>query len=196
METLRPWLESVQLHADVLSEHFSEDIFALDLGALSDYLLGKALGQPASKLPQVPAVYRDASSFFAASYLTAGLKSLLQDVLSGLTGGKGGRVLKLVTPFGGGKSHTLAALLHGALSRSALDALPEAKGLPRPESAKVAVVDGQFFDVAVGKQVPNEGFKAQTIWGWIAWALGGQRGLRAGSAAGRTARCSWRGSDH
>ena len=176
METLRPWLESVQLHADVLSEHFSEDIFALDLGALSDYLIGKALGLPAARLPQVPAVYRDASSFFAASYLTVGLKSLLQDVLGGLSGGKGGRVLKLVTPFGGGKSHTLAALLHSALSRSALDVLSEAKGLPRPESAKVAVVDGQFFDVAVGKQVPKEGFKAQTIWGWIAWALGGQEG--------------------
>ena len=176
METQRPWLESVQLHPDVLSEHFSEDIFALDLGALSDYLIGKTLGLPEARLPQVPVVYRDAASFFAASYLTAGLKSLLQDVLGGLSGEKGGRVLKLVTPFGGGKSHTLTALLHSTLSRSALDALPEAEGLPRPENAKIAVVDGQFFDVAVGKQVPKGGFKAQTIWGWIAWALGGREG--------------------
>ena len=176
METQRPWLECVQLHADVLSERFSEDIFALDLGALSDYLMGKAIGLPAAKLPQVPAVYRDASSFFAASYLTAGLKSLLQDVLGGLSGAQGGRVLKLVTPFGGGKSHTLAALLHGTVSRNALDTLPEAEGLPRPGSANVAVVDGQFFDATVGKQVPKEGFVAQTIWGWTAWALGGHEG--------------------
>lgn len=176
METQRPWLECVQLHADVLSEHFSEDIFALDLGALSDHLTGKALGLPEPDLPQVPAVYRDAGSFFVASYLTAGLKALLEDVLGGLSGAEGGRVLKLVTPFGGGKSHTLAALLHGASSRSALDALPETKGLPRPENANVAVVDGQFFDVAVGKQVPKEGFAVQTIWGWIAWALGGRKG--------------------
>ena len=173
---LRPWLECVQLHPDVLSEHFSEDVFALDLGALSDYLNGSALGLPASDLPQVPAVYRDARSFFAASYLTAGLRSLLQDVLGGLSGGKGGRVLKLVTPFGGGKSHTLAALLHGALSRTALDALPEAEGLPRPASTNVAVVDGQFFDAAAGKRVPNGGFTARTIWGWIAWALAGSEG--------------------
>ena len=176
METQRPWLECVQLHADVLSEHFSEDIFALDLGALSDYLIGKAMGLPAARLPQVPAIYRDAGSFFAASYLTAGLKSLLQDVLGGLSGAQTGRVLKLVTPFGGGKSHTLAALLHGAVSRNALDTLPEAEGLPRPRGANVAVVDGQFFDAAVGKQVPKEGFVAQTIWGWIAWALGGREG--------------------
>ena len=176
METQRPWLECVQLHADVLSEHFSEDIFALDLGALSDYLIGKAMGLPAARLPQVPAIYRDAGSFFAASYLTAGLKSLLQDVLGGLSGAQTGRVLKLVTPFGGGKSHTLAALLHGAVSRNALDTLPEAEGLPRPRDANVAVVDGQFFDAAVGKQVPKEGFVAQTIWGWIAWALGGREG--------------------
>ncbi len=176
METQRPWLECVQLHADVLSERFSEDIFALDLGALSDHLIGKALGLPAATLPQVPAVYRDAGSFFAASYLTAGLKSLLRDVLGGLSGAQGGRVLKLVTPFGGGKSHTLAALLHGAVSRNALDTLPESEGLPRPGSANVAVVDGQFFDAAVGKQVPKEGFVVQTIWGWIAWALGGRDG--------------------
>ena len=174
--TRRPWLECVQLHADVLADDFSEDIFALDLGALSDYLTGDALGLPAVELPQVPAVYRDARSFFAASYLTAGLKSLLQDVLGGLDGAQGGRVLKLVTPFGGGKSHTLAALLHGALSRDALDSLPESKGLPRPADVRVAVVDGQFFDVVVGKKAPKAGFTAQTIWGWIAWALGGVEG--------------------
>ena len=173
---LRPWLECVQLHPDVLSEHFSEDVFALDLGTLADYLKGSALGLPAADLPLVPAVYRDARSFFAASYLTAGLKSLLQDVLGGLSGGKHGRVLKLVTPFGGGKSHTLAALLHGTLSRTALDALPEAAGLPRPTSANVAVVDGQFFDAAVGKRVPNGGFTARTIRGWVAWALAGSEG--------------------
>ena len=176
METQRSWLKCVQLHPDVLAEHFSEDIFALDLGALSDHMIGKKLGLPEADLPRVPAVYRDARSFFAASYLTEGLKALLEDVLGGLSAAESVRVLKLVTPFGGGKSHTLAALLHGALSRSALDAVPEAKGLPRPENAKVAVVDGQFFDASVGKEVPKEGFAVQTIWGWIAWALAGRKG--------------------
>ena len=107
--TVPPWLECVDLHPDVLSDEFSEDIFALDLGALSDYLIGRDLGLPDSKLPRVPAVYRDPDSFFRASFLTTGLKSLLDDVLGRLSGSQGSRVLKLVTPFGGGKSHTLAA---------------------------------------------------------------------------------------
>ena len=173
---LRPWLECVDLHPDVLSEDFSEDVFALDLGSLSDYLIGKNLGLPDSDLPRVPAAYRDADSFFQASYLTRGLKSLLEDVLGHLTGAHGNRVLKLLTPFGGGKSHTLAALLHAARSRAALDALPEASGLPRPERVRVAVVDGQFLDARVGKRVPNEDATARTLWGWVAWALGGPEG--------------------
>ena len=176
MTFVRPWLECVDLHPDVLSEDFSEDIFALDLGALSDYLIGTDLGSPASELPRVPAVYRDADSFFRASYLTSGLKSLLEDVLGRLTGAHGNRVLKLLTPFGGGKSHTLAALLHAARSRAALDTLPEASGLPHPERVRVAVVDGQFFDATTGKRVPTENITARTIWGWIAWALGGRAG--------------------
>jgi predicted AAA+ superfamily ATPase len=97
---IKPWVESVILHPDVLSPDFSEDIFALDLGPLAD----------GNK--NVPAVYRDPEQFFRASYLTNGLKSLLQDVLSRLSGGAGNRVLKLITPFGGGKSHTLASLFH------------------------------------------------------------------------------------
>ncbi len=173
---LHPWLQCVDLHPDVLSDDFSEDIFALDLGGLSDYLIGKDLGQADAHLPRVPAVYRDADNFFAASYLTSGLKSLLEDVLGRLAGADGNRVLKLLTPFGGGKSHTLAALLHAARSRATLDTLPEAVGLPKPESVRVAVVDGQFFDATSGKRVPSGDITARTVWGWIAWALGGREG--------------------
>ena len=173
---LRPWLECVDLHPDVLSRESSDDLFALDLGPLSDYLIGTERGAPAAELPRVPAVYRDAGSFFAASYLTSGLRSLLDDVLGRLSGARGNRVLKLMTPFGGGKSHTLAALLHAARSRASLDALPEAAGLPRPERVRVAVVDGQLFDATAGRRAPQEGVAAQTIWGWIGWALGGRAG--------------------
>ena len=173
---LRPWLECVDLHPDVLSRESSDDLFALDLGPLADYLIGKERGAADAELPRVPAVYRDAGSFFAASYLTGGLRSLLDDVLGRLSGARGNRVLKLMTPFGGGKSHTLAALLHAARSRASLDALPEAAGLPRPERVRVAVVDGQLFDATAGRRAPQEGVAAQTIWGWIGWALGGRDG--------------------
>src|SRR5262245_9517215 len=138
-EPIRPWVEVVSLHPDVLSENFSEDIFALDLGPLAD---GNA---------NVPAVYRDPEHFFRTSYLTSGLRSLLEDVLSRLSGGTGNRVLKLVTPFGGGKSHTLAALFHAARSREAVDVISESRGLPRPDHVRTAVFDGQFFDATSGK---------------------------------------------
>lgn len=88
------------------------------------------------------------------------------------TEGQATAFFKLPTPFGGGKSHTLAALLHGARSRAALDALPEADRAAPPGAG--AVVDGQFFDAQVGKRVPQEGFAAKTVWGWIAWALAGR----------------------
>ena len=74
---IKPWVEVAALHPDVLAENFSEDIFALDLGPLAD---GNA---------NVPAVYRDPEHFFRASYLTKGLRGLLQDVLSRLEGGAG-----------------------------------------------------------------------------------------------------------
>ena len=161
---LKPWVEAVALHPDVLAEHFSEDIFALDLGPLAD-------GNP-----HVPAVYRDPEQFFRASYLTSGLRSLLHDVLERLAGGAGSRVLKLVTPFGGGKSHTLAALFHAARNRAALDTLPEGNALPRPGKVRVAVFDGQFFDATHGKAIPGEALQAQTLWGWLAWSLAGRAG--------------------
>lgn len=34
--SLKPWIEVVSLHPDVLSENFSEAIFALDLGLLAE----------------------------------------------------------------------------------------------------------------------------------------------------------------
>ena len=172
----RPWLQCVALHPDVLADDFSEDIFALDLGPLADYLIARDLGRLESGPGQVPAVYRDADSFFAASYLTDGLRSLLGDVLGRLAGTQGNRVIRLQTPFGGGKSHTLAALLHAARSRAVLDALPEAAGLARPTGVRVAVVDGQFFDPTKGKSAPDGNICARTLWGWIAWTLGGQDG--------------------
>src|SRR5271157_70773 len=161
---IKPWVEVVSLHPDVTSENFSEDIFALDLGPLAD-------GNP-----KVLAVYRDPEHFFRSSYLTKGLRSLLQDVLSRLEGGAGNRVLKLMTPFGGGKSHTLASLLHAARNRNALDVIPEGIGLPKPGSVRWAVFDGQFFDATNGKAIPGEKFRARTMWGWIAWSLGKKKG--------------------
>jgi hypothetical protein len=164
-EKPKPWIESVHLHPDVLKENAETDIFALDLGPLAD---GSGAVAP---------VYRDAESFFRASYLAPGLKSLLDEVLKRLAGGGGSPVLKLITPFGGGKSHAMAALFHAAKDRKALDVLPEAKGLARPSDVHVAVVDGQFYNAQKGKE--SDGIRAQTLWGWLGLKLGGKSGYEA-----------------
>jgi hypothetical protein len=163
-DAIKPWLEVVSLHPDVISDDFSEDIFALDLGPLAE---GRST---------VPAAYRDPQNFFRTSYITRGLRSLLEDVLSRLSGGKGNRVLKLLTPFGGGKSHTLAGIYHASQNRSALNVIPEGQKLPDCAKSRVAVFDGQFFDATNGKLIPGENFRARTMWGWIAWSLGGKEG--------------------
>lgn len=161
-EQIRPWIEIVSLNPDVLSEQFSEDIFALDLGPLAD-------GNP-----KVPVLYRNPEQFFKSSYLTKGLRSLLKDVLERLNGTPGNRVIKLVTPFGGGKSHTLAALFHAAKTRKSLNVIPEGKGLPNIGHVDVAVFDGQFFDATNGKKIESEDLQIRTLWGWIAYSLGGK----------------------
>ena len=148
-ETIRPWIEIVSLNPDVLSEEFSEDIFALDLGPLAD-------GNP-----KVPVLYRNPEQFFKSSYLTKGLRSLLKDVLERLNGTPGNQIIKLVTPFGGGKSHTLAALYHAAKNRKSLNGIKEAKGFPDPGTVNVAVFDGQFFDATNGKEV--DGLHIRTL---------------------------------
>ncbi len=157
--TLRPWTDLVKLHPDVEAGALTEAVFAIDLGAI-------AAGDP-----NVPVVNRDAEAFFRATYLTADLRKLLEEVLASLAGRSGyNRVLKLRTPFGGGKSHTLASLLHAARRRDALDNIPEAQGFARPENVAVAVFDGEKFDARNGKTLEN-GQTIRTMWGWLAWQI-------------------------
>ncbi len=156
---LRPWTDLVKLHPDVEGGALTEAVFAIDLGAI------------ASGDPNVPVVNRDPEAFFRATYLTADLQKLLEEVLASLAGKSGyNRVLKLRTPFGGGKSHTLASLLHAARKREALDGIPEGKRFARPKNVAVAVFDGEKFDARNGKEV-EDGRTIRTMWGWLAWQI-------------------------
>jgi hypothetical protein len=160
---LRPWTDLVKLHPDVESGALTEAVFAIDLGAIASGDLN------------VPVVNRDPEAFFRATYLTADLRRLLDEVLAALAGRAGyNRVLKLRTPFGGGKSHTLAALLHAARNREALDSIPEGKEFARPENVAVAVFDGEKFDARNGKEIDG-GRTIRTMWGWLAWQIDPER---------------------
>lgn len=162
IHSLKPWTELVKLHPDVESGSLAEAVFAIDLGALS------------AKDPTAPPVYRDPDAFFMATYVTVDLRRMLEEVLASLAGqGNYNRVLKLRTPFGGGKSHTMAALLHAARSRKSLNQIPECRHLANPGPVDVAVFDGEKFTALGGKEVaPNQ--TVNTIWGWIAWQIGEQ----------------------
>jgi len=168
MMKLRPWTEIVKLHPDVESGQTAMAAYAIDLGALVD------------NDPNVPVAYRDAESFFRITYPTEGMRRLLAEVLGRLTGQGGDRVLQLRSPFGGGKSHSLAALYHAARSRAALAQLGECTDLPDPGVVRVAVFDGEKFDALTGKEVDGPASaeasagkqRIRTMWGWLAWQLG------------------------
>ena len=156
---LRPWTDVAALHPDVENDNLTEAVFAIDVGAIAE-------GDK-----RVPLVNRDAEAFFRSTYMTADLKLLLTETLASLACADGyNRVLKLRTPFGGGKSHTLATLLHAARNRQALNLIPEAANLPDPGVVDVAVFDGEKFS-AQGKELTG-GRVICTMWGWIAWQLG------------------------
>ncbi|MDZ7704514.1 MAG: DUF499 domain-containing protein [Trueperaceae bacterium] len=95
--------------------------------------------------------------------------------------GEGGEaVVQLRTPFGGGKTHTLIGLYH--LIDSAADIEDEAgirellddAGLEHIPHARVAVVVGTELDVNPHEVEP--GVTVRTVWGHIAYQLGGKEG--------------------
>jgi predicted AAA+ superfamily ATPase len=95
---LKPWTQIVIPHQDIRDGNLDNAVFAASLSAV---IRGDA---------NCPKVYKDARSFFEATYLTRELKQLLADVLNGLSWKGGDRVLQLRTPFGGGKTHSLVSL--------------------------------------------------------------------------------------
>ena len=142
------WWQVTTPHEDIRKGRMSEAIFAVDLG---EAVYGNA-----------PLEYRDASIFFQKTYLTQGLKNLLENVLSRLSGGKGDPVIQLQTPFGGGKTHALLALYHAVENRENVKHLEVISKLPEPKNAKVVVFVGTQADPIKGK----------TPWGEIAHQLG------------------------
>lgn len=142
------WWEVTTPHKDIREGRMSEAIFAADLG---DVVYGRA-----------PLEYKDPVTFFQKTYLTQGLKNLLENVLSRLSGGKGDPVIQLQTPFGGGKTHALLALYHTVKNREQVNHFDIISKLPKPKNANVVVFVGTQADPIKGK----------TPWGEIALQLG------------------------
>jgi predicted AAA+ superfamily ATPase len=155
---LTPWPEVVRPHRDVASGDVALGTYAANLAAA---VLGG----------EGPPVYVEAEQFFAATYFTTAMRSLLGDVLDRLAGGAGDRVMQLQTYFGGGKTHALLALYHVARNREAAAGVPELDGLPYPGAVHTAVLSGEYLDPQRGREV--EGRRIATLWGELAYQLGG-----------------------
>ncbi len=157
--------ETCQPRTEVLLGELKEDIFAARLRDVMDH--------------KADPVYGDPQTFFDNTYPTAGLKTLLRDALGRLTGDAGGKnaVIRLETAFGGGKTHNLIALYHVAGGEAPAGAIADLLGsgvrLPHPGEIKVAGVVGSDLDPTVGIHHVADGTKTLTLWGELAYQLGG-----------------------
>lgn len=156
---LRPWADVVRPHADVASGDLAMGTYAANLAAVA-YETGNA-----------PSVYSDACEFYASTFLTPAMQRLLSDVSRVLCGEPGDRALQLRTPFGGGKTHTLLALLHLARARAEVGKVTDLGSIRDPGSVRIAVLSGEYLDPQRGRQI--DGRTIKTLWGELAYQLGG-----------------------
>lgn len=164
---MKPWREITVPHKDVLEGTFQQSEFAADITAVHT---GKASRE-----------YQDAVAFFDRTFITEGMRLLLTQVAQRLAGKGGEPVIQLQTAFGGGKTHTMLAVYHLAnrkCSLSELSGIPEIierAGLMDVAQARVAVIDGTAH--APGQPWKHGKQQINTLWGELAWQLGGGDGF-------------------
>lgn len=113
---MKPFSSIAIPHKNILEGKLTMDVFAADLW---EVFKGRA-----------PTEYQNPEVFFRKTYITAGLRNLLEVAQKRLKGEGGDPVIQLQTPFGGGKTHALIALYHKAAEWK----------------ANVVVIDGTALD--------------------------------------------------
>jgi hypothetical protein len=170
---LKPWREIATPHPDVASGRFQQAEFAADLWQVY--------------LDEGSDEYRDPTEFFRRTYLTEGLQQLLTNALLRLGGRGGDPVIELQTNFGGGKTHAMLALYHlcNALKIADLpgmEPLFQSAGIGQPpQNVNVAILVGNKLQPSgiVAYKPEHEGQNRpviKTLWGELAWQLGGMEG--------------------
>src|SRR6516225_9334548 len=160
---MKSWREIAVPHEDVLEGTFQQSEFAADITAVHT---GKASRE-----------YQEAIAFFERTFITEGMRLLLTQVAQRLVGAGGEPVIQLQTAFGGGKTHTMLAVYHLASRNcpvSKMAGIPSVlsqAGITDVPQAHVAVLDG-------GAHAPGQAWKRgnqqiKTLWGELAWQLGG-----------------------
>ncbi len=166
-EGLRPWREVLQPHEDVATGNFQASEFAADLYKVAT---GSA---------DTGRDYYDPVEFFRRTYLTAGLRDLIERAVRRLAGDDNASpVINLQTNFGGGKTHSMLSLWHlaggqplGAFPQDVQELLTASGYTNLPDHVNRVAIVGNHF-APTGETKPD-GTVVRTIWGELAWQLGG-----------------------
>ncbi|MFQ5615043.1 MAG: ATP-binding protein [Anaerolineales bacterium] len=165
MPSLLPhWPPSLTPHRDIREDNVSEALFAVNLS--------RAMAREGA------AEYRDPALFFQRTHLTRTLQSLTRDVLNTLRGQPGANsIIHLQTNFGGGKTHAELALYHLLKSPEQALTVPRLadflaengfESIPRAEVAALPCAD-----LYAGGRETDDGVPINTLWGEVAYRLGG-----------------------
>jgi predicted AAA+ superfamily ATPase len=162
---LKPWREVVTPHKDVATGRYQQAEFAADLWQVH-------IGEGSDE-------YKSPAEFFRRTFLTQSLNQLLVGAVRRLSGQQGDPVVQLQTNFGGGKTHSMLALYHlfsGVAPGDLLgvDALLASAGVQKLPKAKRVVLVGNR--ISPGNPVTKpDGTVIRTLWGELAWQLGGKK---------------------
>lgn len=161
---LKPWREVLQPHEDVATGNFQAAEFAADLYKV------------ANDDPEQSRDYSDPVEFFGRTYLTEGLRDLIDRAVRRLSGDDNASpVINLQTNFGGGKTHSMLSLWHLAGGRPVADFPQDLQELLAGRDVpsgihRVAIVGNHLQTTG---SVKADGTRINTMWGELAWQLGG-----------------------
>jgi predicted AAA+ superfamily ATPase len=161
---LKPWREVATPHPDVASGRYQQAEFAADLWQV---YIGEGTAE-----------YKQPVEFFRRTYLTDSLKRLLTGAVERLSGQGGDPVVQLQTNFGGGKTHSMLALYHlcsgtPPAEMAGVEALLQETGVKELPKARRVVLVGNRISPGNPTTKPD-GTVVRTLWGELAWQLGGK----------------------
>ena len=161
---LLAWREVLAPHPDIAEGNFRAAEFAADLYKVSTN--------------EADSGYQDPAEFLGRTYLTDGLKDLISRSIRRLAGDlNASPVINLQTNFGGGKTHSMLTLWHlasatpaGAYPQELQELLADTPYAELQNVRRVALVGNHL--ATSGDRKPD-GTHVNTIWGELAWQLGG-----------------------
>ena len=163
---LKPWRDVVRPHDDVARGEYNAAEFAADL-----HLVATREGS---------AEYIQPVEFFRRTYLTESLRELLHRAALRMSGDMNASpIINLQTNFGGGKTHSMLAVYH-LCSGTALTAYPQEvqdalAGIDLSRTGEIRRVTLVGTHLAPGTpSLKPDGTQVRTLWGELAWQLGGR----------------------